>query len=163
MVSGARDNRTPSYRGQKIFPLFRLKNLSTVYMRWTRELVVASCLASTGRITWAGETIFSHVNRSDRSPGTRQQNLIAWACEARVFLLYICSQAFPVVHQFVKTLMQLNIPKEERQNFGDWCLLPAFALKSFFTPKSLLQSTETVDFSKTAFYSNYKLLRRNYT
>ena len=60
---------------------------------WVRQLGVASCLASTGRVTWAGDT-FSHVNRSDRSPGTRQQNLIARACEARVLLLYIFSLIF---------------------------------------------------------------------
>ena len=63
--------------GEKIFQSFEYKILSTVYMRWARQLVVASCLASTGRVTWAGETPFSHVNISDRSPGTRQQNLIA--------------------------------------------------------------------------------------
>ena len=111
-------------------------------MRWVRQLGVASCLASTGRVTWAGDTTFSHVNRSDRSPGTRQQNLIARACEARVLLLYTCSLIFL------------------RQNFGGWYILSAFALKSFFTPKSSLQSTDTVDFNKTAFYSNYKLLLR---
>ena len=86
-------------------------------MRWATQLGVANCLASVGRVSRAGDS-FSHVNRSERSPGTRQQNLIARACEARVFLLYLCSQPFPVVHQFLKTLMQLNIPKEERQNVG---------------------------------------------
>ena len=109
---------------------------------------MATCLASTGRVTWAGDTTFSHVNRSDRSPGTRQQleNLIACARMRSpcTFALYL----------------QLNIPKEERQNFGGWYILLAFALKSFSAPKSSLQSTDTVDFNKTAFYSNYKLLLR---
>ena len=72
--------------------------------------MVARCLASTGRVTWAGETTFSHVNRGDE---TAKLN-----CVSRVFLLYVCSQAIPAVHQYVKTLMQLNIPNEERQNFG---------------------------------------------
>ena len=63
--------------GEKFFHSLVQKILSTVYMRWARQLVVASCLASTGRVTWAGERTFSHVNRSDRSPGTRQQNLFA--------------------------------------------------------------------------------------
>ena len=76
--------------GEKFFHSFVYNILLSVYMRWVRQLVVGRCLASTGRVTWAGETTFSHVNRSDHSPGTRQQNLIARACETRVFLLYIC-------------------------------------------------------------------------
>lgn len=80
--------------GEKFFHSFVYDILSSVYMRWVRQLVVGSCLASTGRVTSAGETTFSHVNRSDRSPGTRQQNLIVRACEARVFLLFICSLIF---------------------------------------------------------------------
>ena len=55
--------------------------LSTVYMRWARQLGrarqlgEASCLASAGRVTLAGETTFSHVNSLARLPETRQQSL----------------------------------------------------------------------------------------
>ena len=94
MVSGTRDNSTRSCRGEKFFHSIVYNILLSVYMRWVRQLVVGRCLASTGRVTWAGETTFSHVNRSDHSPGMRQQNLIACACETRVFLLYICSLIF---------------------------------------------------------------------
>ena len=44
-------------------------------MMWARQLGEASCLASAGRVTLAGETTFSHVNSLPRPPETRQQNL----------------------------------------------------------------------------------------
>ena len=65
----------PSYPGRDIFHSFVWKILSTVYMRWARQLGEASYLASAGRVTLAGETTFSHVNSLARLPETRQQNL----------------------------------------------------------------------------------------
>ena len=65
MVLGARDNPPPGLSWAKyFFHSFALKILSTVYMRrarqlrWARQLGEASCLASAGRVTLAGETPF---------------------------------------------------------------------------------------------------------
>ena len=67
----------PSYPGRDIFPLICLQ-IYIVYMRWVRQLGMASqlgevsCLASAGRVTRVGEKTFSQVNGLARPPGTRQ-------------------------------------------------------------------------------------------
>ena len=62
MVSGARDNRTPSYRGREIFALFRLKNSIKRLHEVGKTTRGGELSCSTGRVTWAGETTFSHVS-----------------------------------------------------------------------------------------------------
>ena len=67
--------------GEIFFHSFVYNILSTVYMRWARQLGrarqlgEASCLASADRVALAGETTFSHVNSLARLPETRQQSL----------------------------------------------------------------------------------------
>ena len=75
MVSGTRTTLPRVTLGEIFFHSFVKKILSTVYMRWARQLGVASCLASAGKVTLAGETTFSHVNNLLRPPETRQKNL----------------------------------------------------------------------------------------
>ena len=76
--------RQPSPRvtlGEIFFHSFVYNILSTVYMRWARQLGrarqlgEASCLASAGRVTLAGETTFLRVNSLARLPEKRQQSL----------------------------------------------------------------------------------------
>ena len=79
MVSASRDNPYPELPWSRYFSTHLFKKIiSTVYMRWVRQLGrvrqlgEASCLASAGRVTRVGETTFSHVNGLARPPGTRQ-------------------------------------------------------------------------------------------
>ena len=82
MVSGTRDNPPRELPWARyFFHSFVYNILSTVYMRWARQLGrarqlgEASCLASAGRVALAGETTFSHGNSLARLPETRQQSL----------------------------------------------------------------------------------------
>jgi len=78
MVSGTRDNPSPSYPGRGNFQLISLQNstVPTVYIRianpsrGVRQLRWASCLASAGRVTLASGTTFLHVNALARLTGT---------------------------------------------------------------------------------------------
>ena len=136
MVSGTRDNPTPSYHGREIFPLICLKNFVNRLheVGETTRNGELSCLDRQGNLGRRDNFFICKQVRLLTRDEAAKLNCARMRCP-RTFALYL----------------QLNIPQEEGQNFGGWYILPAFALKRFFAPKSSLQSTDTVDYNKMAF------------
>ena len=69
MVSSGRDNPSPELPWARYFSTHLFKKvISTVYMRWVRQLGMARQLTwagragRAGRVTRVGDTTFSHVN-----------------------------------------------------------------------------------------------------
>ena len=158
MVSGTRDNPTPQlpwarYSSTHLFKKFRLSNR----LHEVGEITWGGELSPLDRVARAGETTFSHVNSSDRPPGTRQQKLNC---------VRLCIFAIFVVNLFLWSIILLRLrcslilPRKKGKNLGADVYYPCLlSNEKLFRAKILTRANGHCRLKKTAFYSNYKLLQ----